>query len=185
MCNIIYGMCCLQVLFDGLANSKYSMPISLQALIDSNSLWTVCTVHVYCSCVRVLDKDLLFVLGNIMNHKSTLQFNDVPVSSKAKAIITEFLEDAYDDPLPLPPPYLPSPLFISVFHSPPPTIAILLFSSFSLFLFLFTSFSFSLNHSSLSSISFSLILSSSLSHFIFTFLHYYSLSLSLPLALRG
>lgn len=114
------------------------MPISLHALI---AIASGQCVHVYSSCVHVLDKELLFVLGNIMNHKSTLQFNDVPVSSKAKAIITEFLEDSYDDPLPH---ISLSPLFISVFHSPPPTIAILLFSSFSLslsFHFLFPSLS--------------------------------------------
>ena len=55
MCNIMYGMCCLQVLFDGLANSKYSMPISLHALIaiaSGQCVLYMCTVVVYMYLIR-------------------------------------------------------------------------------------------------------------------------------------
>lgn len=38
---------------------------------------------------------IYYNLGNIMNHKNTLQFkDDVIISTKAKRIITQFLEDA-------------------------------------------------------------------------------------------
>ena len=46
----------------------------------------LCYIVLYC---------IYYNLGNIMNHKNTLQFkDDVIISTKAKRIITQFLEDA-------------------------------------------------------------------------------------------
>ena len=55
------------------------------------------SIVLYCISIVLVLYCIVFIhnLGNIMNHKNTLQFkDDVIISTKAKRIITQFLEDA-------------------------------------------------------------------------------------------